>query len=147
MCVLLTCADGRNAGPLLGEETLLCIGLFAGFLNMLLDSIAWAPWIRCIMSKQVGPYEQGTAQGCLMAIASFANVISPVVYSPLSGRLHFCGDAKLLPQRQRRRFSKVEKFFRENTFLLNCLNHRMEKIWPYVDEGTFRCFCVRMCAF
>ncbi|GFP89079.1 hypothetical protein PHJA_001051600 [Phtheirospermum japonicum] len=89
-------------GPLLGEETLLCIGLFAGFLNMLLDSIAWAPWvpyasaflgiflflatpsIRCIMSKQVGPYEQGIAQGCLMAIASFANVISPVVYSPLS---------------------------------------------------------------
>ncbi|KAL3621409.1 hypothetical protein CASFOL_036321 [Castilleja foliolosa] len=89
-------------GPLLGEETLLCIGLFAGFLNMLLDSIAWAPWvpyasaflgiflflatpsIRCIISKQVGPYEQGIAQGCLMAIASFANVISPIVYSPLS---------------------------------------------------------------
>ncbi|KAK4437599.1 Hippocampus abundant transcript 1 protein [Sesamum alatum] len=89
-------------GPLLGEETLLCIGLFAGFLNMLLDSIAWSPWvpygsallgiflflaspsIRCIMSKQVGPYEQGIAQGCLMGIASFANVISPIIYSPLS---------------------------------------------------------------
>ncbi|KAK6159608.1 hypothetical protein DH2020_006922 [Rehmannia glutinosa] len=89
-------------GPLLGEETLLCMGLFAGFLNMLLDSIAWAPWvpyasallgiflflaspsIRCIISKQVGPYEQGIAQGCLMAIASFANVISPLIYSPLS---------------------------------------------------------------
>ncbi|KAL6522520.1 hypothetical protein OROMI_031478 [Orobanche minor] len=89
-------------GPLLGEETLLCMGLFAGFLNMLLDSIAWSPWvpyasallglflflatpsIRCIISKQVGPYEQGIAQGCLMAIASFANVISPLIYSPLS---------------------------------------------------------------
>ncbi|KAL3613925.1 hypothetical protein CASFOL_041999 [Castilleja foliolosa] len=89
-------------GPLLGEETLLCIGLFAGFLNMLIDSIAWATWvpyafaflgifsflatpsIRCIMSKHVGPYEQGIAQGCLMAIVSFANVISPLVYSPLS---------------------------------------------------------------
>ncbi|PIN09495.1 putative transporter ADD1 (major facilitator superfamily) [Handroanthus impetiginosus] len=89
-------------GPLLGEETLLCMGLFAGFLNMFLDSIAWAPWvpyisatlgiflflaspsIRCIISKQVGPYEQGIAQGCLMGITSFANVISPLIYSPLS---------------------------------------------------------------
>ncbi|KAL8543384.1 hypothetical protein ACS0TY_004062 [Phlomoides rotata] len=89
-------------GPLLGEETLLCMGLFAGFLNMLLDSIAWAPWvpyvsaflgiflflaspsIRCIISKQVGPYEQGIAQGCLMAVTSFSNVISPLIYSPLS---------------------------------------------------------------
>ncbi|KAL7156373.1 hypothetical protein ABFS83_02G005000 [Erythranthe nasuta] len=88
--------------PLLGEETLLCIGLFAGFLNMLLDSIAWAPWvpyasamlgvflflaspsIRSIISKQVGPCEQGIAQGCLMGIASFANIISPLIYSPLS---------------------------------------------------------------
>ncbi|KAL8060138.1 hypothetical protein ABFS82_02G004900 [Erythranthe guttata] len=88
--------------PLLGEETLLCIGLFAGFLNMLLDSIAWAGWvpyasalfgvflfvaspsIRCIISKQVGPSEQGIAQGCLMGIASFANIISPLIYSPLS---------------------------------------------------------------
>ncbi|KAL0422943.1 UNVERIFIED_CONTAM: Hippocampus abundant transcript 1 protein [Sesamum latifolium] len=89
-------------GPLLGEETLLCIGLFAGFLNMLLDSIAWAPWVpygsaflgiflflaspslRCIISKQVGPYEQGIAQGSVMGITSFANVISPLIYSPLS---------------------------------------------------------------
>ncbi|KAL0356548.1 UNVERIFIED_CONTAM: Hippocampus abundant transcript 1 protein [Sesamum calycinum] len=89
-------------GPLLGEETLLCIGLFAGFLNMLLDSIAWAPWVpygsaflgiflflaspslRCIISKQVGPYEQGIAQGSVMGITSFANVISPIIYSPLS---------------------------------------------------------------
>ncbi|XP_051147182.1 uncharacterized protein LOC127262511 [Andrographis paniculata] len=89
-------------GLLVGEETLLCIGLFAGFLNMLLDSVAWATWvpyasallgiflflaapsIRCIISKQLGPYEQGIGQGCLMGIASFANVISPLIYSPLS---------------------------------------------------------------
>ncbi|KAL3843337.1 hypothetical protein ACJIZ3_000740 [Penstemon smallii] len=89
-------------GPYLGEETLLCIGLFAGFLNMLLDSIAWSAWvpyasalfgtllalanpsIRCIVSKQVGPYEQGIAQGCLMGIASLANVASPLIFSPLS---------------------------------------------------------------
>ncbi|KAL7125520.1 hypothetical protein ABFS83_14G122600 [Erythranthe nasuta] len=89
-------------GPLLGEETLLCIGLFAGFLNMLLYSIAWISWvpyasaslaiflslaspsIRCIISKQAGPYEQGIAQGCIMGVSSFANVISPLIYSPLS---------------------------------------------------------------
>ncbi|KAL8027895.1 hypothetical protein ABFX02_14G126300 [Erythranthe guttata] len=89
-------------GPLLGEETLLCIGLFAGFLNMLLYSIAWTSWvpyasaslaiflslaspsIRCIISKQAGPYEQGIAQGCIMGVSSFANVISPLIYSPLS---------------------------------------------------------------
>ncbi|KAI3447914.1 hypothetical protein Pfo_004579 [Paulownia fortunei] len=78
-------------GPLLGEETLLCIGLFAGFLNVpyasaLLGTFLFlaSPSIRCIISKQVGPYEQGIAQGCLMGIASFANVVSPVIYSPLS---------------------------------------------------------------
>ncbi|KAG8364433.1 hypothetical protein BUALT_Bualt19G0128300 [Buddleja alternifolia] len=89
-------------GPLLGEETLLCIGLFAGFLNMLFYSIAWSSWvpyaaawfgiflflsspsIRCIISKQVGPYEQGIAQGCLMGIASFATAVSPLIFSPLS---------------------------------------------------------------
>ncbi|KAL2476914.1 Major facilitator superfamily protein [Forsythia ovata] len=89
-------------GPLIGEETLLSVGLFAGFLNMLLYSIAWSSWvpyvsaclgvflflaspsIRCIVSKQVGPCEQGIAQGCLLGIASFANVISPLIYSPLS---------------------------------------------------------------
>ncbi|XP_047951490.1 hippocampus abundant transcript 1 protein-like [Salvia hispanica] len=89
-------------GPILGEETLLCIGLFAGFLNMLLDSIAWAPWvpyasaflgiflflaspsIRCIISRKVGAHDQGIAQGCLMGIASLANVVSPLIFSPLS---------------------------------------------------------------
>ncbi|XP_073125664.1 uncharacterized protein [Henckelia pumila] len=89
-------------GSLLGEETLLCLGLFAGFVNMLLDSIAWAPWvpyasallglllslaspsIRCIISKQVGPYEQGIAQGCILGIAALANVASPLIFSPLS---------------------------------------------------------------
>ncbi|KZV39033.1 hippocampus abundant transcript-like protein 1 [Dorcoceras hygrometricum] len=89
-------------GSLLGEEILLCIGLLAGFVNMLLDSIAWAPWvpycsallglllslaspsIRCIISKQVGPYEQGIAQGCILGIAALANVASPLIFSPLS---------------------------------------------------------------
>ncbi|KAK6159607.1 hypothetical protein DH2020_006921 [Rehmannia glutinosa] len=89
-------------GPLIGEETLLSVGLFAGFLNMFFDSIAWAAWVpyasasmgmflflsspnlRSIVSKQVGPNEQGLAQGCILGITAFANVISPLIYSPLS---------------------------------------------------------------
>ncbi|KAL7118490.1 hypothetical protein ACP275_02G005000 [Erythranthe tilingii] len=89
-------------GPRIGEETLLSLGLFAGFLNMFFDSIAWAPWVpyasasmglflflsapnlRSIISKQVGPNEQGLAQGSILGITAFANVISPLMYSPLS---------------------------------------------------------------
>ncbi|KAL6522522.1 hypothetical protein OROMI_031480 [Orobanche minor] len=89
-------------GPKIGEEKLLSLGLFAGFLNMFLDSIAWAPWVpyasasmgiflflsspnlRSIVSKQVGPNEQGLAQGCILGVTAFANVISPLIYSPLS---------------------------------------------------------------
>ncbi|KZV41131.1 hippocampus abundant transcript 1 protein-like [Dorcoceras hygrometricum] len=57
-------------GPAIGEETLLSIATFAGFLNMFVDSIAWASW--------------GLAQGCILGITSFANVITPLIYSPLS---------------------------------------------------------------
>ncbi|XP_073123855.1 uncharacterized protein [Henckelia pumila] len=89
-------------GPAIGEETLLSIALFAGFLNMFFDSIAWATWvpyaaaamglflflsspnIRSIVSKQVGPNQQGLAQGCILGITSLANLISPLIYSPLS---------------------------------------------------------------
>ncbi|CAA0827753.1 Major facilitator superfamily protein [Striga hermonthica] len=89
-------------GPIIGEEKLLSLGLFAGFLNMFFDSIAWAAWVpyasaslgvflflsspnlRSIVSKQVGPSEQGLAQGCILSITAFANVISPLIYSPLS---------------------------------------------------------------
>ncbi|KAK4437600.1 Hippocampus abundant transcript 1 protein [Sesamum alatum] len=89
-------------GPIIGEETLLSLGLFAGFLNMFFDSIAWAPWVpyasasmgvflflsspnlRSIVSKQVGPNQQGLAQGCILGMTAFANVISPLIFSPLS---------------------------------------------------------------
>lgn len=89
-------------GPFIGEQTLLCFGLFNGFLSLVLESIAWAPWvpfaasalgmfftlssscIRSIVSKQVGPNEQGVAQGCLLAITSLSGIVSPLVYSPLS---------------------------------------------------------------
>ncbi|XP_030450359.2 uncharacterized protein LOC115672632 isoform X3 [Syzygium oleosum] len=88
--------------PVLGEERLLSIGLFVGFSNMFLYSISWAAWvpyattvftlfvvfvspcIRSIASKQVGPLEQGKAQGCLSGITSFANIVSPLIFSPLT---------------------------------------------------------------
>ncbi|CAI9117017.1 OLC1v1018330C4 [Oldenlandia corymbosa var. corymbosa] len=42
------------------------------------------PCLRSIASKEIGPTEQGKAQGCLTGICSFAHVISPLAFSPLS---------------------------------------------------------------
>ncbi|KAM7470953.1 hypothetical protein LguiA_009136 [Lonicera macranthoides] len=88
--------------PVIGEEKLLSIGLFGGFLSMLLNSIAWSAWVpyavaafsvlslyagpclRSIVSKQVGVSEQGMAQGWISGIISFANIISPLIFSPLT---------------------------------------------------------------
>ncbi|PHT41937.1 hypothetical protein CQW23_20791 [Capsicum baccatum] len=88
--------------PIIGEETILCLALIAGFSNMLIDSIAWVAWVpyvvalfpmflflakpalQSIVSKQVGPNEQGIAQGCISGISSFANILSPFIYSPLT---------------------------------------------------------------
>ncbi|KAK4785346.1 hypothetical protein SAY86_002035 [Trapa natans] len=88
--------------PLLGEERLLSIGLAVGFTHMFLYSVSWVVWvpyaaavftifvvfaspcIRSIASKQVGPLEQGKAQGCISGISSFANIVSPLIFSPLT---------------------------------------------------------------
>ncbi|KAE8731407.1 Major facilitator superfamily protein isoform 2 [Hibiscus syriacus] len=88
--------------PVLGEEKLLAIGIFFNCANMIVYSIAWSFWvpyaaamfslvyvfsqpcIRSIVSKQVGPCEQGKAQGFISGIGSFANVASPLVFSPLT---------------------------------------------------------------
>ncbi|XP_023545712.1 hippocampus abundant transcript 1 protein isoform X2 [Cucurbita pepo subsp. pepo] len=88
--------------PALGEETLLSVGLFFNCVHMLLHSIAladwvayvatmfsvlfvfWQPCLRSIVSKQFGASEQGMAQGCISGISSFANVVSPLVFSPLT---------------------------------------------------------------
>ncbi|GAB4832973.1 hypothetical protein Ancab_006994 [Ancistrocladus abbreviatus] len=90
------------AVPFIGEEKLLSIGIFFSVAHMFLYSFAWSPWVpyaaamfsilivlsqpclRSITSKQVGPTEQGRAQGCISGICSFANVISPLVFSPLT---------------------------------------------------------------
>ncbi|XP_047308542.1 quinolone resistance protein NorA-like [Impatiens glandulifera] len=88
--------------PYFGEYKLLSFSLFAGFLSMLIDSITWAQWVpyivsmfsifhimetpclRSIVSKQFGRDEQGMAQGCISSITSFANIISPLIFSPLT---------------------------------------------------------------
>ncbi|KAK4401358.1 hypothetical protein Sango_0876500 [Sesamum angolense] len=55
-------------------DVLLIAYIGATISNMFFDSIAWAPW--------------GLAQGCILGMTAFANVISPLIYSPLSvGRL------------------------------------------------------------
>eukprot|EP00257_Ricinus_communis_P026084 XP_025013498.1 uncharacterized protein LOC8283639 [Ricinus communis] len=88
--------------PFVSEKKLLSAGLFMGFVTMLLYSISWSFWVpyattaltvfvvfvtpslRSIVSKQVGPDEQGKAQGCISSISSFANIISPLIFSPLT---------------------------------------------------------------
>ncbi|KAF8410363.1 hypothetical protein HHK36_002891 [Tetracentron sinense] len=42
------------------------------------------PCLRSIASKQVGPNEQGKAQGCISGICSFANIVSPLAFTPLT---------------------------------------------------------------
>ncbi|KAK6115140.1 hypothetical protein DH2020_007409 [Rehmannia glutinosa] len=97
--------------PLMGEEKMLSVGLFFSCAHMVLYSIAWASWVpyaaamisvvatfalpclRSIASKQTGPSEQGKAQGCITGICSFASIVSPLAFSPLTDNapFHFPG--------------------------------------------------------
>ncbi|KAK6778218.1 hypothetical protein RDI58_024936 [Solanum bulbocastanum] len=88
--------------PITGEEAILSLSCIAGFISMLIVSIAWAVWVpyvanllpiiafltrpalQSIVSKQVGPNEQGIAQGCIAGINSFGNILSPLIYTPLT---------------------------------------------------------------
>ncbi|KAI5410273.1 hypothetical protein KIW84_055680 [Lathyrus oleraceus] len=70
--------------PAVGEEKLLTTGLFVSCINIFVYSIVWSSWITSIASKQVGPNEQGMVQGCLSGITSVANIISPLIFSPLT---------------------------------------------------------------
>ncbi|XP_022943320.1 uncharacterized protein LOC111448122 isoform X3 [Cucurbita moschata] len=83
------------------QERLLSIGLWASIINILLNSIAWSVWVPYalraftiftilvspiifnIASSQVGPSEQGKAQGYISGINSLANIASPLLFSPL----------------------------------------------------------------
>uniref|UniRef100_A0A0V0HXH6 Putative hippocampus abundant transcript-like protein 1-like n=1 Tax=Solanum chacoense TaxID=4108 RepID=A0A0V0HXH6_SOLCH len=88
--------------PITGEEAILSLSCISGFISMLIVSIAWAVWVpyvanllpiiafltrpalQSIVSKQVGPNEQGIAQGCIAGISSFGNILSPLIYTPLT---------------------------------------------------------------
>ncbi|KAK8642325.1 hypothetical protein V6N13_011673 [Hibiscus sabdariffa] len=77
--------------PSLGEERLLSIGLFFNCAHVpyavavfSLFYVFSQPCIRSIVSKQVGSCEQGKAQGFISGIGSFAQVASPLVFSPLT---------------------------------------------------------------
>ncbi|MED6179835.1 hypothetical protein PIB30_004475 [Stylosanthes scabra] len=88
--------------PALGEEKLLSTGLLVSCINMFVYSISWAGWVPyalagcsifgvfvrpsicSIASKQVGPNEQGMVQGCLSGVGSMAQIISPLIFSPLT---------------------------------------------------------------
>lgn len=87
--------------PKLGEQKLLIIALTASCGHAFLYSIAWSFWvpylaascvilsmlvtpcIRSIISNKVGPLEQGMVQGCITGISSTANVISPLIFTPI----------------------------------------------------------------
>ncbi|GAY46049.1 hypothetical protein CUMW_093970 [Citrus unshiu] len=77
--------------PILGEAKLLSLGLFAACINVPYATTAFSvlvvfatPSFRSIVSKQVGPNEQGKTQGCISGISSFANIVSPLIFSPLT---------------------------------------------------------------
>lgn len=88
--------------PILGEEVLLIVGLLGGCTHVFLYGIAWSYWvpyfaaafvilsafvypsIRTNVSKSVGSNEQGIAQGCISGISSFASILGPLIFSPLT---------------------------------------------------------------
>ncbi|KAJ8766995.1 hypothetical protein K2173_012504 [Erythroxylum novogranatense] len=88
--------------PFVAEERLLSIGLFGGVTYFLVYSIAWSKWVPyanallaallvvvhpflgSIASKQIGPEEQGKAQGCIQGISSLGTIISPLIFTPLT---------------------------------------------------------------
>ncbi|KAJ0678113.1 putative major facilitator superfamily, MFS transporter superfamily [Helianthus annuus] len=92
----------------ISEEKILAIGLVFNCVHIFLYSVAWSSWVctcahviyfaatfqilavfagpslRSIVSKQVGPTEQGKAQGCITGLCSFASIVSPLIFSPLT---------------------------------------------------------------
>ncbi|KVI05190.1 Major facilitator superfamily [Cynara cardunculus var. scolymus] len=61
------------------EEKILAIGLIFNCVHEV-DTFQ----LRSIVSKQVGPTEQGKAQGCITGLCSFASIVSPLIFSPLT---------------------------------------------------------------
>ncbi|VVA99342.1 unnamed protein product [Arabis nemorensis] len=86
----------------IGERKVLSTGLLMEVFGAGLLSVSWAAWVPYattvfvpgvmfvmpsvygIASKQVGSSEQGKVQGCISGVKSFAAVVAPFVYSPLT---------------------------------------------------------------
>ncbi|KAK8582544.1 hypothetical protein V6N13_069318 [Hibiscus sabdariffa] len=93
----------------IGDGRLLSIGLFVSCVYAFLYSIAYnfgwkdifmqvpyvatalttvmvfaPPSLQSIASKQAGPRDQGKAQGCISGVSSLANIIGPLIFSPLT---------------------------------------------------------------
>ncbi|CAH2051513.1 unnamed protein product [Thlaspi arvense] len=86
----------------IGERRMLSTGLLMESFSAACLSVAWSAWIPYattvfvpgvmfvmpsvygISSKQVGSGEQGKVQGCISGVKSFAEVVAPFVYSPLT---------------------------------------------------------------
>ncbi|KAF8112703.1 hypothetical protein N665_0062s0052 [Sinapis alba] len=86
----------------IGERGMLSTGLLMESFSAACLSLAWSPWVPyattvfvpgvmfvmpsvCgIASRQVGSAEQGKVQGCISGVKSFAEVVAPFVYSPLT---------------------------------------------------------------
>ncbi|VVA99340.1 unnamed protein product [Arabis nemorensis] len=85
-----------------GERKVLSTGLLMEFFRAAILSVSWSAWVPYattplapgtmfvmpsvygISSKQVGSGEQGKVQGCISGVKSFAGVVAPFVYSPLT---------------------------------------------------------------
>ncbi|CAG7860695.1 unnamed protein product [Brassica rapa] len=86
----------------IGERRVLSTGLLMDFFNAAILSVSWSPWVPYaatalvpgvmfvmpsiygIASRQVRSAEQGKVQGCIYGVNSFAEVVAPFVYSPLT---------------------------------------------------------------
>ncbi|XVE67205.1 hypothetical protein DITRI_Ditri08aG0141400 [Diplodiscus trichospermus] len=75
----------------LGDGRLLSIGLLVTCLYVPYAATALSiamvlapPSLSSIVSKHAGARQQGKAQGCISGVSSLANVIAPLIFSPLT---------------------------------------------------------------
>ncbi|KAG1355389.1 hypothetical protein COCNU_07G015010 [Cocos nucifera] len=72
-----------NLSDRYGRKALLTLPMMIAIIPLVIECPLFAQ-IRSIVSKKVGPCEQGMAQGCITGIGSFATIISPLVFTPLT---------------------------------------------------------------
>ncbi|KAG2277915.1 hypothetical protein Bca52824_060470 [Brassica carinata] len=82
----------------IGERRVLSTGLLMDFFNAAILSVSWSPWVpyaatalvpgvMFVMpsySFHISISFQGKVQGCIYGVKSFAEVVAPFVYSPLT---------------------------------------------------------------